>query len=109
MTVIVLVQKQMPVGSEVEQSLYGLKVLDFGVVELVAQLPILQSTSTANVDSQNCTEDPHVPKREPVANESGPEPHYFSSDLRSTNPKPRTVCRSFAGKGSSSFFRIRAM
>jgi hypothetical protein len=36
MTVIVLVQKQMSIGSEVEQSLNGLKVLDFSVVELVA-------------------------------------------------------------------------
>ena len=79
------------------------------MVKLIAQLPILQDASSADVDSKHSSENTHIPEGEPVPDVPGTEPHYLSSALRRTNPRPRTVWSSFTGNGSSSFFRIRAI
>jgi hypothetical protein len=57
MAVIVVVQEDSSVRREVEQALDRLQIFNLGVVKLIAQLPILQDASAADIDTQHCTED----------------------------------------------------
>jgi hypothetical protein len=75
MAVIILVQEEATIRREVEQTLHCFQVFDFSVVKLIAQLPILEEASSADVDSKHSSENSDRPKREPVADVPGTEPH----------------------------------
>src|ERR1700723_1286179 len=101
MAVIVIMEPEASIGREIKQTLDRFQVLDLRVVQLIAELPILQDACAADIYREHQTEDTHVPERQAVADVSRPKPHYFSSSLRRTNPRPRTVCSSFTAKRSS--------
>src|SRR5580658_8919898 len=62
MAMVVLVEKKPPVRSEVEQSFYCFQIFDFGVMQLIVQLPELQNAGAADIKCQNSAEDAHVPE-----------------------------------------------
>jgi hypothetical protein len=68
MAVIVLAQQETILRREIEQTLDGFQVFDFCVMELIAQLPILEYARAADINSQHHAEDTDIPKREPIAN-----------------------------------------
>src|SRR5581483_1801309 len=104
--VVVLIQTEVAVGSEVQQTLHRLHVLDLVVIDLPRQLPIIEGAGDRRVEDQyagKCRDIPQGesrPHRERASRAHGGSP-------RMTNPTPRTVWSSLISKGSSTFFRNR--
>src|SRR5580698_1333423 len=109
MAVVILVQEQTAVGSEVEKSLHRFEVFYLGMMKLIAQLPILKNTCAADVNCEHDATNADVPQRESITDVGRTKAHYLSSGSRRTKPRPRTVCSSFTGNGSSTFLRMRAI
>src|SRR5579864_7424739 len=102
-------QRDLSVGTEVEETLYSLQVLHLGMVKLLLQLPILKKTRSANVGRKQDTENGNVPERKAASDVSKRDGHFFVPSIRITKPTPRTVCRSLTGQGSSILRRMRAI
>ena len=98
---------QRAIGREAELRLQLLHLVGKSCVELMTQVQQQERRSTRYVKRKHAPKDSDIPERQARPDVTRPQVHGVSS--RSTKPTPRTVCKSFFAKGSSTFRRSRAI
>ena len=108
MVVVILADAHLSVGGDVQQAFHRFEVFGRDAFQDVARLPEKQQPDTREIYGQNAGQQAHVPQRQSSPHAAG-SGRVHGASSRSTNPTPRTVCRSFFLNGSSNFFRKCAM